>query len=169
MNVEIMSFAIVAHNNVNHLYDKKPYVLHLSMVVMLAMKHFEASGIPDSEREKIISACWLHDTIEDCRLTYNDIKKVAGEEVADIVYALTNEKGKNRSERSNHKYYEGIRSTKWASYVKQCDRLANIIYSHHTDSKMLDVYKKEHESFVNAIGVYPSIFNDMNGIFLKLK
>ena len=36
MNSQIIGFAIEAHNKVNHLYDGKPYSVHLSMVVMFA-------------------------------------------------------------------------------------------------------------------------------------
>jgi len=60
---------------------------------------------------------YYHDSIEDARLTYNDVMKVARnmmtEEQAlmatEIVYALTNEKGRTRAERAGEKYYQGIR------------------------------------------------------------
>jgi len=58
-----------------------------------------------------MTACWGHDLIEDCRVSYNDVKDALGQEAADIIYAVTNEKGKNRKERANDKYYEGIRNT----------------------------------------------------------
>src|SRR6185312_1349710 len=109
MNSKIISFATEAHNKTNHLYDGKLYSVHLAMVAYYAQKYIDC--IPDEQQSEIISACWLHDTIEDCRLTYNDIKNIAGEYVADLVYAVTNEKGKNRKERANEKYYEGINKT----------------------------------------------------------
>lgn len=149
MNSNIISFAIQAHQNTNHLYDGYPYSVHLAMVAMFAQKYIEC--IPEQDKNDVLSACWLHDTIEDCRLTYNDIKKVAGERVADIVYAVTNEKGKNRKERANDEYYLGIRSTPWAKYVKLCDRLANVLYSLQNGSSMYAVYQKEHDSFMKAL------------------
>ena len=66
---------------------------------------------------EVLAACWVHDVIEDCRETYNDVKNVLGERVADIAYALTNEKGKTRKERANDKYYEGIRNTPFALII----------------------------------------------------
>jgi (p)ppGpp synthase/HD superfamily hydrolase len=84
-------------------------------------------------------------------MTYNDIKEVAGESVAEIVYAVTNEKGKNRRQRANEDYYFGIRETAWAPYVKLCDRLANVKYSSDTNSRMLNVYKKENVDFLNSM------------------
>ena len=149
MNTKIIAFAIDAHNKVNHTYDGYPYSVHLSMVAMYAMKYIDL--IPESHRDNIISAAWLHDTIEDCRLTYNDVKAVAGEEVAEIVYALTNDKGRNRKERADAKYYEGIINTPFARYVKLCDRLANVKYSKDTNSKMLKVYRKENALFISQL------------------
>jgi (p)ppGpp synthase/HD superfamily hydrolase len=146
---KIIAFAIDAHNKVNHLYNGYPYSVHLAMVVGFAQDSIDV--IPDQCQSDVMNACWLHDTIEDCRLTYNDIKKASNEAVADIVYAVTNEKGKNRAERANDTYYKGIRNTQWATYVKLCDRLANVKYSKDTDSIMFDVYKNEHESFVNHL------------------
>jgi len=106
MNSKIIAYAIEAHHNTNHLYDGKPYAVHLAMVVGYAQKYIDK--IPKQFQENVISACWLHDTIEDTRNTYNDIKNISNTTVADIVYALTNEKGKNRKERANDKYYQGI-------------------------------------------------------------
>ncbi len=144
-----MTFAIEAHDKVNQTYDGKPYFVHLSMVHNEAIRFINL--IPPHCRENVLNAVWLHDTIEDCRLTYNDILKISNNKVADLVYAVTNEKGKNREERANEKYYKGIRETEFAVFIKLCDRLANVIYSRVTNSKMFDVYKKENEEFLNHL------------------
>jgi len=70
-----MQYAFKAHANVNHLYNDNPYSVHLVMVAYFANKYIDL--IPDQCRQTVIDACWLHDTIEDCRLTYNDVKNVA--------------------------------------------------------------------------------------------
>jgi (p)ppGpp synthase/HD superfamily hydrolase len=75
-----------------------------------------------------------------------------GQEAADIIYAVTNEKGKNRSERANDKYYEGIRNTPGAVFVKLCDRIANVQYSKMTKSRMFEMYKKENMNFETMLG-----------------
>ena len=49
------------------------------------------------------------------------------------------------------KYYEGIRNTAGAIFVKLCDRLANVKYSKDTNSRMLEVYKSEYSEFINAL------------------
>ena len=149
MNTKIIGFAIEAHAKVNQEYDGKPYSVHLSMVYGQAMKFID--HIPQGLREDVLNAVWLHDTIEDCRLTYNDIVKISNVEVAELVYALSNEKGRNRKERANGKYYKGIRETEFATFIKLCDRLANVTYSRETNSRMFEVYKNENQDFLKHL------------------
>lgn len=147
--------------------DDLPYSFHLSQVYVVAdkFKHL----IPEEFHDQVFAACWLHDTIEDARQAYNDIKQEFGYEVADIVYALTNEKGKNRKERENHKYYAGIRETRFTPFVKLCDRIANVRYSQSSGSKMFLMCQKENDDFLYNIaqentemGNYlSSIFNEL--------
>jgi (p)ppGpp synthase/HD superfamily hydrolase len=92
--------------------------------------------------------------IEDCRVSYNDVKQHLGEEAADIVYAVTNEKGKTRKERANTAYYQGIRETPGAIFVKLCDRIANVQYARMTTSRMFEMYKKENPHFTQMLGRY---------------
>ena len=157
-------FAIRAHRSTNHKYDGKPYSVHLKMVVEYAIKYIHL--IPEDKRAILIAACWLHDTIEDCRVTYNDIKKIFGKEIAKIVYALSNEKGKTRAERANPKYYKGIRDTELASYAKTCDRLGNSKYYQMKGSDMLDKYRKEAFKFEIELyrPEYAVMFDELNEI-----
>jgi len=149
MESRIIAFAIEAHASVNQTYDGKPYSVHLAMVFHQAMRFID--HIPQRDRDNVLNAVWLHDTIEDCRLTYNDIVKISNVEVAEMVYALSNEKGRSRKERANGKYYKGIRETEFATFIKLCDRLANVIYSRETNSRMFDVYKKENQDFLKHL------------------
>jgi (p)ppGpp synthase/HD superfamily hydrolase len=135
------------------------------MVVNTARKFLHL--IPEEEQGNILAGCWLHDVIEDCRETYNDVKKETNETVAELVYALTNEKGKNRKERANDKYYEGIRNTPYATFIKLCDRIANVEYSYATESRMFEMYCKENENFLARVGedgAYNNVVEYLNGI-----
>ena len=142
------------HRAVNQDYDGKPYLYHLQSVAGFASKYF-----PIEQKEDFVAVvfgAFFHDSIEDARLTYNDVMKIAMNYMeadkaylaTEIVYALTNEKGRNRHERANDKYYEGIRATKYAPLVKAADRLANYTYSKSTHSKMEKCYKEEMDDFV---------------------
>ena len=82
----------------------------------------------------------------------NDVKTELGREAADIIYAVTNDKGKNRKERAGDKYYEGIRNTPGAVFLKLCDRIANVQYGKMTKSRMFEMYKKENDNFIVQLG-----------------
>jgi len=96
-----------------------------------------------------------HDLQEDGRMTYNDIKdlaselgnSIAGEMVADIVYCVTDLKGKTRKERKSDKYYQELKSNKLAVFVKLADISANTLFSKLTGSSMYDKYKSEFKHF----------------------
>lgn len=143
------TWAEKCHADTNHLYDGKPYIYHLNMVAFYGHKFLHL--IPFLEKDTVIAACFTHDVIEDARQTYNDVKKELGEKVAELVYALTNEKGRSRKERANEKYYIGIRDTPHATFVKLCDRMANIDYSKTSKSDMFEKYRKENEEFIAVL------------------
>ena len=152
-----IKWCIDQHENTNHKYDDYlNYEFHLRMVAQVA-KDF-ISLIPDSNdgensfRDSVTMAAYGHDLIEDTRVSYNDVKEVLGLQAADIIYAVSNEKGKNRKERANEKYYEGIRNTPGAVFVKMCDRIANVQYSKMTKSRMFEMYRKENDNFMTKLG-----------------
>lgn len=153
-----IKWCIEQHEKTNHFYDKYlPYEFHLRMVAKVAKDFIKvierlAEGDVDEWVDFIIIAAYGHDLIEDTRVSYNDVKEMLGEEAADIIYAVTNEKGKNRKERANPKYYQGIRNTPGAVFVKLCDRIANVQYSKMTGSRMFEMYKKENENFMLELG-----------------
>ena len=79
---------------------------------------------------------------------------------AEIVYALTNDKGRTRAERAGERYYQGIRETPYAPFVKLADRYANITYSclghGEANAHMREVYRKELLHFLDAINAQNS-------------
>lgn len=154
---DVMNYAFKCHANTNHFYDGKPYSVHLEMVYNYAEKYKHL--IKDFDPDYALAASFAHDTMEDTRQTYNDVKKNCGEFVAEIVYALTNDKGKTRIERAGIKYYYEIRKIPLARYVKICDRLANTNYSKETGSKMFNVYRKEYLDF--KIQLYYDDYKEM--------
>ena len=157
-----IQWCIDQHKNTNHMYSEYlPYEFHLRMVVQAAkdfihlLKDLDTDGDDiNLTTEEIMLSAWAHDLCEDCRISYNDVKNQLGENVAEIVYALTNDKGKNRKERAGEKYYEGIRNTPGAVFVKLCDRIANVQYSKMTKSRMFEMYGKEHKDFELMMGRY---------------
>lgn len=107
--------------------------------------------IPEEEQQNVLDSCWTHDVIEDCRQTYNDVREATNERVAEITYALTNEKGKNRAQRGSSKYYEEMKLVPGAVFVKICDRIANYTYSVSQGSKMAKMYEREMYGFTSKL------------------
>jgi (p)ppGpp synthase/HD superfamily hydrolase len=139
-------FAVTSHESVNHYYGDEPYETHLKLVhdtALLFIQHMN-----DEDKGNILAACWLHDVLEDVHfVSYNDLVQKFNVDIANVVYALTNEKGKSRDERANSKYYKGIRETPYATLVKICDRIANTATSKASGSKMYLKYKTEYPKF----------------------
>lgn len=162
----IKTFAIEAHETVNHKYAGQPYSYHLYMVALAANEFLDY--IHEDDKDDVLAACWLHDTIEDCRMSYNDIKNISNERVADMVYALSNEKGKTRAERANDKYYEGIRKVRYAAFIKLCDRIANVRHSKKEQSSMFALYKKENINFVVKLFPYGVVSNTYEVLALNV-
>ena len=155
------------HESVNQFYDgDKPYGYHLDMVAKEVYAYGHLVLVGEADLLPLFMGAWFHDSIEDARVSYNDVKKIAlkfglTQEQAfmasEIVYALTNEKGRNRKERAGKRYYEGIRNTPYAPFVKMCDRMANIRYScgcyNMGNLRMAKVYEDEMPYFTRAITV----------------
>ena len=151
-------FAIDAHKSINQKYDNLSYDFHLSGAASVADRFIYL--VPETDRGNVVSGVWCHDTLEDVSsVTYNNLKIATNETVANLAYACTNEKGRTRAERANSKYYEGIRTVKYASFVKLCDRIANLEYSFSVKSRMFEMYKKENVHFRSEL--YSIEYDDM--------
>ena len=160
----IRETAHAVHAHVNQMYDKQhPYGFHLDMVADGVSRFGYAVCLQEEDIIPLFFGAYFHDSIEDARLTYNDVMHIAKQWMSDeqalmaaeMVYALTNEKGRTRAERANDKYYQGIRDTPYAPFLKLADRLANFCYSntHSNDSNyhMRQVYRAELPHFLEAI------------------
>lgn len=160
----IRESAHALHQSVNQTYgDDLPYGYHLDMVANGVRDFGHLVCASEDDVLPMFFGAYYHDSMEDARLTYNDVMKVARgfltEEQAllatEIVYALTNDKGRTRAERAGEKYYKGIRETPYAPFIKLCDRLANITFScsgmNDHSLRMKEVYKGEMPHFLASI------------------
>ena len=111
---EIREHAHMLHDSVNQRYDMNhPYSYHLDMVADLVFKYGHLVCQQEGDVLPLFFGAFYHDSIEDARMTYNDVTKGArlfmsddqAYMAAEMVYALTNEKGRTRAERANDRYY----------------------------------------------------------------
>lgn len=157
--VELMErakiFAARAHEG--QLYGNLPYIVHLSDVYITLFEY----GI---KSPPVLVAGWLHDTIEDTNITYSKILKEFDKEVAEMVFALTDELGRNRKDR-HEKTYPKLQKNSDSIIVKQADRLANIKTGIREENPMLDMYRKEYKEFKNKLQPYgglPEMWNNLD-------
>jgi len=97
-------------------YGEQPYSVHLEDVVRRVK---QITTDPE-----IIAAAWLHDTVEDSpEVTIDDIRRLFGTRVADMVWAVTAH-GSDRAEKIAS-VIDKIANTPGADFVKSADRLSN--------------------------------------------
>lgn len=134
-------FATDAHTG--DTYGDFPYTKHLSDVYGMLV----VAGVDDTVA---LTAAWLHDTIEDTVVRYEDVLDEFGKTIADVVYLLTDKRGKDRKERHKATYPLTAEDPR-ATVVKWADRTANIIASQHQKQSLFFRYKKEHVYFKETL------------------
>lgn len=147
----------------NQKYNKTlPYSFHLELVAKQVEKWkylIEDEYIvnpqntfskPEHLKTILLYGAWGHDLIEDARITYNDIlngefcrNSVASQLLADIIFACTELRGKNRDERHGPEYIQGLKENKYGLFVKLCDISANVGFGVLSNSSMIAKYRKE--------------------------
>jgi len=152
----------------NQKYNKTlPYSFHLNLVAGQANKW--KSLINPEDWILVLYGAWGHDLIEDARITYNDIIQFKhyhtvsfpSTKLADIIYACTELRGKNRDERHGPEYIKGLKENKLGLFVKLCDISANVGFGILTNSSMVDKYRKEFPKFKEQLYLeeYKPVFN----------
>jgi guanosine-3',5'-bis(diphosphate) 3'-pyrophosphohydrolase len=147
---DVKNFAESCH--LGQMYGEESYVTHLDDVYNIA------KGYTDDK--EILAACYLHDVLEDTNCSYKTLVKNFGKNVAEIVYAVTDELGRDRKERKE-KTYPKIAKNDKAITLKACDRLANVMASYKGglwmwekyNVKKYNMYAGEHKVFCEQLNL----------------
>lgn len=124
--------------------EKAPYLVHLfdTYNVLLRYGH---------DRSELLAAALLHDAIEDTPTNYSQVLQATNKEVAEIVYACTDELGRSRKERKvrtlKHLHAWTTHSGEAALTVKLADWIANVQASLREDEAKLQMYAKDWPEF----------------------
>lgn len=147
--LKAFDLAIDAHGN--QMYGKNiPYSVHLQDVYGTLTGFGYSANNPD--HLDLMVACPLHDALEDTALSYSDIVKELGEDVAEIVYCVTDDKnGRTRKEKKNLTYPK-IASNPDSIILKLADRIANMENAKKSgkpkgDKNFGEMYVKEYKKF----------------------
>lgn len=139
------NFAIEKHGNQR--YGVHPYIFHLNQVAMILDNTY---GNNSDTRVLMITAGLLHDVVEDTPVRISELKNLFGTGVADIVYAVTNELGRNRKEKLVKTMIKVRDFGAAAVAVKLADRIANTEYSRsqrNNGGSHYEMYQKEYPFF----------------------
>jgi (p)ppGpp synthase/HD superfamily hydrolase len=111
-------FAVEKHGNQKRKYDGAPYIVHLEGVagILIENGHTEAD---------LIAAALLHDTVEDTDATIQKITELFGENVAELVYWLTDAEQGNRKSRVLQAAWRLSRAPWEAKLIKLADIIDN--------------------------------------------
>jgi (p)ppGpp synthase/HD superfamily hydrolase len=142
-----LRYAVKAHAG-QFRSDGTPYVKHPERVANFVRRFKKSKNL-----DALISAAFLHDTIEDTDTTHEDLEKMFGGLVASLVKELTSDKEKIK-EVGKTDYLAQKMSTmsSWALVIKLADRLDNVqdIATARTPS-WRQKYKKETEGILDKI------------------
>jgi (p)ppGpp synthase/HD superfamily hydrolase len=128
-------YAELAHGEQR--YGAAPYVVHLDAVVSTLVQ------LGQSEDEGLLVAGYLHDVLEDTDARVEELDARFGSEVAYLVYAVTDEPGRNRRERKVLTYPKTRRSAR-AVLLKLADRIANVRAAvEQENERLLAIYRVE--------------------------
>lgn len=141
------AFAISRHGEQDHGCLKIKD--HLFDVAANVEKHYD-ENVNLLARDKVISAAWLHDILEDTPTTLEEIEEKFGPFVAQVVNLLTDKKGRNRLER-HLRTYHAIRTDPDATLIKLCDRRHNQDRSLKHGEHYAAMYEREYTYFKFAL------------------
>lgn len=136
---EALSFATAKHSKQSR-KDGTPYITHPIQVAEIVKKYFQ-----DHPRiNEMVTAAYLHDTVEDTDTSVEEIKAQFGEYVGHLVEGVTS--NKNMVDKIGKAEYL---SDKMANMdddtlnLKLCDRLANILDLEHVPQDFKKRYVEE--------------------------
>jgi guanosine-3',5'-bis(diphosphate) 3'-pyrophosphohydrolase len=134
-----IAFAARAHDGQRRKDKVTPYVSHVFRVCFIVRHLF---GVTDPHA---LTAAALHDTVEDTRTDFDDLKEEFGEEVAGWVAALSKDKRLEERPREDA-YVRGLVQSSWQVKVcKLADVVDNLLDSVHTEPhQRAKTFKRSH-------------------------
>lgn len=116
-----LSYAVKAHKGQTR-SDGSPYVKHPERVAAFVKKFKKSHNL-----DALISAAYLHDTVEDTDTTHEDLEKMFGGLIASMVKELTSDNDKiAKVGKDNYLADKMAKMSSWALVVKLADRLDNV-------------------------------------------
>lgn len=139
-------------------YTGEPYIKHPEAVVHILVSH----GIRD---EIALAAAWLHDVLEDTKLSAFVIAMHCGADVAEGVKFLTNSTEGNRAQRKARDKERLANAPGWVQSVKVADLIDNTRSIVQHDPDFAKVYMREKAELLGVLTkAEPSLLKEARAI-----
>jgi (p)ppGpp synthase/HD superfamily hydrolase len=148
-----LGFAAAKHWNQVRKYTGEPYVFHCLDVMIRLYDHYKQNGL--AVPENVLCAAALHDTVEDTNTGFQELAEEFGDDVAGLVFWLTDVCPQHWGNRAMRKRLECDRiayAPLEAKIIKFHDIASNTESIEQHDPKFAQTYVPEKERILNAIG-----------------
>ena len=127
-------------------YTGEPYILHPAAVVEWV------SSVPHTP--EMVAAAWLHDTVEDTAATFDEVERVFGLKIAELVEMLTDVSKPSDGNRKARKALDRSHTAQ-ASPAAKTIKLADLIDNSHSiierDPEFAKVYLAEKSALLEVL------------------
>jgi GTP diphosphokinase / guanosine-3',5'-bis(diphosphate) 3'-diphosphatase len=138
------AFAVTMHGEQLRKYCDEPYVVHLDAVVSI-LRSFGITA------PAVLAAAYLHDTVEDTEATIQDIYDSFGEQIAELVYWLTDAEQGGRRMRKIMSAWRLGRAPWDAKMIKLADLIDNSKEICRKDQHFAPVYLREKRKILDKM------------------
>jgi (p)ppGpp synthase/HD superfamily hydrolase len=150
--VRAVDFARNAHESINQLrkYSKEPYICHPLAVMEILLEHCTSVVTPE-----MLAAAANHDVVEDTPLSLDDVRQALGDQVADLVFWLTDVSKPADGNRRARKALDNAHTAAApvaARNIKLADVIHNVKDITEHDPDFARVYIREKHALIDMIG-----------------
>lgn len=146
--LKALEFAFKAHQGQKRKYTNEPYITHCIAVADIIKTN------SDPLIDQVICAAYLHDTIEDTLVTYEDVISEFDKDVADLVLEVTDvskpSDGNRRARKKKDKEHLANASISGKS-IKLADMIHNTQSIVLYDKDFAKVYLREKEELLDVL------------------
>lgn len=139
--MDAMLLAKELHKNQKRKYTHNPYFDHLAEVAGITATAL--AGHTPWQFQTAVSAAWLHDSMEDQGVTFEQLYAVVGPDIAAGVWLLSDLETGNRAARKAASRERLARAPGWVQTIKCADLISNTSSIVEHDPSFARVYLEE--------------------------
>lgn len=148
--MKALAFATEAHKAQIRKYTNEPYINHPIEVATILFESFPKTGVT----QQMLAAALLHDVVEDCGVTFTELRREFDDVTTLLVMGLTDLVTKAQGNRDTRKFLEAARvgmATPEIQAIKLCDFISNTRSIVEHDPDFAVVYLKEKDRVLQRI------------------